>query len=122
MKKIFFLSLIAMISLSVKAQLAKTKWKGALQLESMTDIVFDFGKDSLIARIAADNTPLEAMTFTDKDQTLTIKKVYGQSSCEEIMGKYKYEIKNDEMVLTLMTDDCYDRSNVLNGTKWTKTK
>lgn len=88
----------------------------------MTDVVFDFGKDSLIAYIAVNNIPLEATIYTDNDQTLTIKKVYGQSTCEKILGKYKYEINKEEMVMTLVTDDCYDRSNGLNGTKWTKVK
>ena len=122
MKKLLSLFLVTIITFSAKSQLAQSRWKGSLKLENMTDVVFDFGKDSLIAYIAVDHTPLEAMVYTDKDQTLTIKKVYGQSTCEGILGKYKYEINKEEMVMTLVTDDCYDRSNVLNGTKWTKAK
>jgi hypothetical protein len=122
MKKIFLLLVVIIGGLAANAQLAKTKWKGTLQLDNPLEVIFDFGKDSLFVYTLADNSALETMTFTDSDKVLTIKKVYGQSDCNETEGKYKYEIKNDELVLTLVSDDCTGRSSVLNNTKWGKTK
>ena len=122
MKKIIFLLCIVIAAVSANAQLAKTKWKGTLQLDNPIEVVFDFGKDSLSVYTVADNSALETMTFADSNNVLIIKKVYGQSDCAETEGKYKYEIKNEELVLTLVTDDCTGRSQVLNNSKWLKSK
>jgi hypothetical protein len=121
MKKITLLLLVTMSALVTHAQLAKTKWKGTLQLDNPVDVIFDFGKDSLFVYTVADNSALETMIFTDADKVLTIKKVFGQSDCSETEGKYKYEIKNDELIFTLVSDECTGRSAVLNNSKWAKT-
>ena len=55
MKKIIFIAFIAFISASANAQLANSKWKGTLQLDNPTDVVFDFRTDTLEAFVAADN-------------------------------------------------------------------
>ena len=122
MKKITIFLLLAFAAVTTNAQFAKTKWKGTLQLDNPVDVVFDFGKDSLSVYTAADNAGLETMTYSAKDTVLSITKAYGQSSCDgQTTGKYKFEIKNDELTLTLISDDCADRSSVLNNTKWKKT-
>lgn len=121
MKKIILLLLVTFGALVSQAQLAKTKWKGTLQLDNPLEVIFDFGKDSLFVYTVADNSALETMTFTDADKVLTIKKVFGQSDCNETEGKYKYEIKNGELIFTLVSDECAGRSSVLNNSKWGKT-
>jgi len=121
MKKITIFLLLAFAAITTNAQLAKTKWKGTLQLDNPVDVVFDFGKDSLTVYTAAENAGLETMTYSAKDAVLAINKAYGQSDCDGTMtGKYKFEIKNDEMTLVLISDDCANRSAVLNNTKWKK--
>jgi len=120
MKKITLLLMVTIGALTTQAQLAKTKWKGTLQLDNPLEVIWDFGNDSLVVYALADNSALETMTFKDADKTLTIKKVFGQSDCTESEGKYKYEIKNDELVLTLISDECTGRSSVLNNSKWGK--
>ena len=123
MKKISFFLLLAFAALGAHAQLSKTKWKGTLQLENPIEVVFDFGKDSLTVYNTADNSGLETMSYTAKAGVLSIKKAYGQSSCDDqVTGKYKYAIKDGELSLVLVSDDCADRSGVLNNTKWKKTK
>jgi hypothetical protein len=121
MKKITFLLLLAFAAVTTNAQLAKTKWKGTLQLDNPVDVIFDFGKDSLSVYTVAENSGLETMTYSAKDAVLSITKAYGQSDCDsQVTGKYKFEIKDDEMSLTLIADDCANRSAVLNNTKWKK--
>jgi hypothetical protein len=120
MKKIILLLFVTFGALVSHAQLAKTKWKGTLQLDNPLEVIFDFGKDSLFVYTVADNSALETMTFTDADKVLTIKKVFGQSDCNDTEGKYKYEIKNGELIFTLVSDECAGRSTVLNNSKWGK--
>ena len=111
---------LALLSFSLRAQLAQTKWKTTLQLENATEVYFDFGKDSLKVFVVADNTLLETNVYSVKDGELTILKVTGISSCDGITGKSKFEIKNDQMVFTLLSDPCSDRSEVLDKTILTK--
>jgi hypothetical protein len=113
MKKTGFLVILAFLSISSFAQLSKTKWKTTLQLENITDVYFDFGKDSLKVFVVADSSLLETSLFTEKGKELSILKVKGISTCDGITGTYKFEIKNDQMVLTLISDPCSDRSEVL---------
>jgi hypothetical protein len=44
----------------------------------------------------------------------------GKVIAEKLKFKYKYEIVNDEMVFTVVADDCAGRSEVLNKSKWVK--
>jgi|SRR6516225_8465765 hypothetical protein len=123
MKKLFFLILICALGASAHAQLARNKWKGSLQLDNMTDVILSFGTDSLKAIALPDSAELETMVFKATDTLLTIKKVYGRSDCDEnVSGKYKYTITMDELLLTLVADDCEGRSQVLNNSKWTRIK
>ncbi len=113
MKRTAFLIALAFLSISSHAQLVKTKWKVTLQLENTTDVFFDFGRDSLKVFVVADSSLLETSLFTEKAGEMTILKVNGISNCEGVTGTYKFEIKGDQMVLTLISDQCSDRAEVL---------
>lgn len=121
MKKIFLIVLVAFIGVSANAQLANSKWKGILVLDTPVDVVFDFKTDTLEALVAADNSSLELMQYSIKDSVLSIQKISGQSDCAgTAIARYKFEMKEDAFVLTLVEDECYNRSSVLDGTKWIK--
>lgn len=121
MKKMFLIVLIAVISASVNAQFANSKWKSTLQLDNPVDVIFDFKSDTLEAIVVMDNSSLETMKYSTKDGILSIQKITGQSQCSSTtVAKYKYELKEKELYLTLVEDDCYDRYSVLDKTKWVK--
>ena len=123
MKKILFCVLISIAFTSVDAQLANKKWIGPLQLEQATEVTLDFRKDTLDAISNADGQMLETMLFTVKDSILSLKKLYGQSECGEgIIGKYKFQLKDDSISLLLVEDECPSRANILNKTIWNKKK
>lgn len=121
MKKIIFLLTIVFSATALNAQFTNTKWKGTLMFDTPTDIVFDFKKDTLAVLFASDNSEIEEMTYTATDTSFTIKKVWGQSDCNnDTKGQYHFEIKEGVMSVKTIADDCYSRSMYLNGTKWTK--
>jgi len=123
MKKIAFCVFILIVSMSVKAQLANRKWIGTLQLEQATEVTLDFRKDTLDAISNADGQMLETMLFTVKDSILSLQKLYGQSECaESIVGKYKFAMKDDSILLQLVEDECPTRASILNKTIWNKKK
>jgi hypothetical protein len=121
MKKIIFILLLSSASVTLHAQLKNTKWKGTIHSDNDIDVVFDYKSDTLEVTNIADSSNLETMTYTLKDSVLALQKVYGQSSCSLTgTGKYKFEIKDNLLSITLISDDCDDRSSALNNSKWVK--
>ncbi len=121
MKKIIFILLVSVASVSAHSQLANTKWKDTLKLENPMEAEFDFAKDTLTVTATADGSLVETMTYTVKDNVFTITKVSGQSDCDgTTTGKYKFEIKGNEMYITMVSDDCNDRATVLDKNKFVK--
>jgi hypothetical protein len=96
----------------------------ALYIPDSTDVIFDFRTDTVEAITASDSESLETMIYAVQDTVLTLKKVTGKSECDDtVIGKYKFEMKDDGMYLTMIEDNCTDRANALsNNAKWTKLK
>jgi len=57
-----------------------------------------------------------------QDTILTLKKITGQSQCNEtVVGKYKLAMKDNGMYVSMIEDSCTDRADALNNKqKWTK--
>ncbi len=123
MKRTLFIFLVLFTSLTAQAQLSNTKWKGQLNLENKIDVVFDFRKDTLEVTNTQDNSHIETMTYTIQDNLLSLQKTSGRSDCDAAtIGKYKFEINNDTLSITLVSDACDDRYPVLDNSKWVKVK
>jgi hypothetical protein len=123
MKKSIFILLVVFTSTSVHAQLKNTKWKGTIQADNTLNVVFDYRSDTLEVTNSDDGSNIETMTYTVKDTVLTLRKISGQSSCDtEGTGKYRFEIKDDALHLTQISDNCNDRTSALSNSKWTRVK
>ncbi len=120
MKKVCFILALILVAYISNAQLKNTKWTGMLQLESPVEVVFDFKTDTLNAINNSDQTVIESMTYKATDSTFTLMKVSGQSACDNIPGTYKFAIKDDELTIVKLNDDCSDRYEVLNNTTYKK--
>lgn len=120
MKKIFFILTISLITISLHAQLANTKWKTTLQLDQPIDVVFSFTADTLDVSNADDHSSLETMKYTLQDTTFTIQKLYGQSVCDTTLGTYSLKITDNTILIKPISDNCSDRANVLRDIKLTK--
>ncbi|WP_375449380.1 hypothetical protein [uncultured Nostoc sp.] len=98
----------------MKNQLANTAWQGAVETSKVVDVVLRYGADTMTMYTVADKQLLETMTYTMKGDSLTWKKVSGTSPCDtQAIGLYQVVIKNEEMVLKLLKDDCPLRSGSL---------
>lgn len=123
MKALTLTLLISLAAIASKAQFPNTKWKVTLYTPDPTEVVFNFKTDTVEAISADDGEILETMLYTVEDSVLTIKKITGQSECDETPGKYKFQMKDDGMYLTLMEDACTHRADLLNNhEKWMKTQ
>jgi hypothetical protein len=118
MKKLCFILPLVVVAHISNAQLQDTKWTGILQLESPVEVVFDFKTDTLNAINNSDKTVIESMTYKATDSTFTVMKVSGQSECDNVPGTYRYSIRDNELTIAKLNDDCSDRYEVLNNTKF----
>ncbi|GAB3020343.1 hypothetical protein [Spirosoma pulveris] len=117
--KLFFVIIILIwgsltATAQVKNQLANTAWQGTVETSQVVDVVLRYGADTITMYTVADKQLLETMTYTMKGDSLTWKKVSGSSPCDtQAIGIYQVMIKEDEMVLKLLKDDCPLRSGAL---------
>lgn len=114
MNKMLSTTIAVFMICTVNAQFSNTKWKGVLDINGGMNVVFLFKSDTLNVVNAYDNSSLETMKYAVNGKVITLQKLYGQSQCDEsALGKYKYAIVKNEMKLSLISDDCYDRSNAV---------
>jgi hypothetical protein len=123
MKKVIILLLLSLPSFSLLAQLGNSRWKGTIRGDEPRNVILDFHKDSLSVYTISDSSMVETMTYSAKDGVLALKKIEGQSDCDNsVIGKYGFEIKGDIMYVKLLEDPCNDRSFALDTTKWFRWK
>ncbi len=98
----------------VKNPLANTAWQGTVETSKVVDVVLRYGADTMSMYTVADKQLLETMIYTIKGDTLTWKKVSGTSPCDtQAIGIYQVVIKNEELQLKLLNDECRLRSGSL---------
>lgn len=109
MKNSLLILVLFFISLSVNAQLAGTKWKGKVNIPKLTDVIFDF-KNDVADVTTATGMPVESCSYIIKSDTITFKKIKGGSPCPvNSVFTVQYNIKNDQMSIMPLTDDCEGR-------------
>ena len=117
------LAIIAIFALaSTSAQLKNTRWNTTLEINGSVNTMIDFGKDTALVYTVADSAMIEKMTYTSTDTSFILMKIEGQSQCDNIPGKYGFTIKDNNLSMKLLKDECNDRSNVLENTIWTRWK
>lgn len=63
------------------------------------------------------------MTYKQNDTTFTLKKIEGQSDCDnDVLGIYRFRVKDNQLSVQMLSDDCGDRAAVLQNTEWKKWK
>ena len=123
MKKISILIIASFLFTSAMAQIENTRWKTKLNINGPLNTIIDFKKDMVSIYTVADSTLIETMTYQHDDSSFTVFKTDGQSDCgSSTPGKYRYSIQGDSLMVELITDDCYDRYNTIENTRWKKWK
>jgi hypothetical protein len=120
MKKIALLmSIVCLSVMTVSAQLTNTKWKGMIRIPADSvgtlkpfGVTWTFTKDT--ATVTYDDNVMEpeVMTYTTSGQQLMLKKVSGSVPCSNTdLLTCGYTIKNDQLFLKMVSDDCKPRSH-----------
>lgn len=106
MKKIIIFILVFTSSYLVKAQIVNTSWKGQFNIPDPTQMILQFKTDTLYLNYT-DNTPIETMSYKIRNDTLTLRKLDGQSECSyDQNATYKIFIKDKKLFITPLNDDC----------------
>ncbi|MGI8952470.1 MAG: hypothetical protein ACR2FN_12905 [Chitinophagaceae bacterium] len=128
--KTIFIAAFICSFLNANAQLQSTKWKGNLNLPDPLECLLYFKNDTVNVIYAGtdvvqlrdisgetvyvsgkDSTVIGIMQYKYENNELTIHKVKGEGPCDTAsIGKYKIEIKDDKLYITLIHDDCIQRS------------
>lgn len=115
--------LILIISLFIwqkpgNQSLTNTKWHGTIYVPDASDGVLEFGKDTL--SVYMDGNVLETMLYKENADTLSLKKISGGSPCGEETGLYKYEVKDNQLFVTPISDDCPVRAGAFSKDAYKK--
>jgi hypothetical protein len=120
MKKIALLaSIICLTVLTASAQLTNTKWKGMIRIPADSvgtlkpfGVTWTFSKDT--ATVTYDDNVMEpdVMTYKASEGKLMFKKVRGSVPCNNTdLLTCGYTIKNDQLFLTKVSDECVPRGH-----------
>ncbi len=119
MKNFYLTIIVALSSVSVSSQtLSNTTW---IVYDSTNSFVtfFKFGSDTLSHSMY--NMDYEDLsTFQENGNSFTLIDLPNNSWCPEDTGKYTFLIENDTLKLTLISDLCVGRPEVLSGSHWIK--
>ncbi len=116
MKTIALLLFLTATSSMASAQLTNTKWTGVLTVPDAIDVVLDFKKDVVDVLISSSGEVVETMAYTASADTLTLRKVSGESSCDATsVAKLTFAVAADKLSITPVSDDCPLRAG-----SWTK--
>jgi hypothetical protein len=96
-------------STTTSETLSNTKWSGTFNVPGPMSGTLEFKKDTVLLSIEGE--VVESMTYKEKGDTLSFQKIYGQSPCSEEIGDYKYQLKDNVLVLTAIQDACDMRAN-----------
>ena len=103
---------LAAVTLHAQAQnpLAGTAWQGQAYVPDEASIILHFKADSVSMFIAPDMILGETMAYTVKADTLTLRKISGNSPCDTRgIGTLQFTLKNDDMTVKSLADDCRAR-------------
>ncbi len=118
MRQLLFISFLVFIFLSWNAPannpLKNTQWAGTVNIPGPADGIFVFTADT--SALYVGGSLIEASFYKVNGDTLKMIKANGMSSCNfSDTGYYKYNIKDSVLTITLIKDNCMDRSNAFSA-------
>jgi hypothetical protein len=118
---LFTFALIAGASFRGNTQsLRNTAWKTYVASANDT-LILHIGNDSSFVSGSNGDVVVRSVVHVIKD-TLTLEDYEGQYMCPNLKGTYSYAIKDDKLIMKLITDDCDGRATGINGVAWIRVK
>lgn len=110
--KIFLMAALLLLFSCNKAKpinpIYNTAWAGIAHVPTAQNVVLQFSGDDL--NVLLKDQLIEQMKFTVSNDTLNISKKMGGSPCPvDSKGVYKYVIKDDQLEINYVSDECDSR-------------
>ena len=100
--------------------LHNTAWK--MYVAGLNDtITLHIGTDSSFVTLTSGDVVIRSVVHVSGD-TLSMKDIDGQYACPNGAGIYQYAIKEDKLIMRMITDPCDDRATSINGVAWDRAK
>jgi hypothetical protein len=100
--------------------LHNTAWK--MYVSSLNDtLTLHIGNDSSYVTTGTGDVVVRSTCRISKD-TVTLQDFDGQYICPNQPGVYTFIIKDEKLVLKLVSDDCEGRNAAINGIAWARVK
>ncbi len=118
MKKtlVIVFSSLLVFTTAIHAQVANTKWKGILNLDGPTPVIWQFDKDTVQIFNISDSSLVEKMIYKTEPGFFLFTKVSGISSCDtSTIAKYKFSIRRDSLFIAPFEDPCNDRASAVSN-------
>lgn len=123
MKKTMTAILLALVSMTVSAQLANTKWVGTIKGDNPRRVYLNFLDKGCSIYTVSDSSLVEVMATAYDGNQFSLNKIDGQSDCDNATtGKYSYQVKKDSLFIKLVEDACEDRSSAITGVGFVRFK
>lgn len=118
MRQLLFTVLIVVLFLSwnvpANNPLQNTQWAGKVNIPDPADGIFVFNADT--STLYVGGSLIEASLYKVAGDTLKFVKANGMSSCNySDTGYYKINIKDSVLTITLIKDNCADRSGAFSA-------
>ncbi|REC54057.1 hypothetical protein DRF62_11040 [Chryseobacterium piscium] len=99
--------------------LLDTQWNGLAKIPQETEIILRFSNDKIDVLLG--NKVIETMNYTLSNDEINIEENSGGTPCDAgTKGKYKYEVIGENLVMTLISDECTARIKSLQGIVYKK--
>lgn len=110
--KIFLITALLILFSCNKAKpinpIYNTAWAGIANVPTAQNVVLQFSGDDI--NVLLKDQLIEQMKFTVSNDTLNISKKMGGSPCPiDSKGVYKYVIKDDQLEINYVSDECDSR-------------
>ena len=115
---VFFFSLSALRAQSIDNK----NWKAYLDAPINDTITFHIHSDSSFLTNSNGDIVIRLQCAIASDTVSMVNKDGEQHGCPDQKGKYKINIKDGDLILTLIDDPCEGRSRALHGVKWKAVK
>ena len=118
-KVILFAGFICFVAMLCQAQsIDNRNWKAYLEAPINDTVTFHIHSDSSFVTNSSGEVVIRVNCTIARD-TLTIVNLDGaETGCPDQKGKYKIDLKENGLILTLIDDACEGRAHALHGVKW----
>lgn len=121
MKKFLFTATILFVSFLVHlhAQSINNKnWKAWLDAPINDSVTFHIQSDSSFVTKSNGDVAIRVSCMVANDTLTIVNQEAEEHGCPDQKGKYKIDLQDDQLILTVIDDACEGRSRALNSVKW----